>query len=75
MGLAELTQMGVSEALAQVPVDHLTHLTALRANGELISGGPCESVKSAINIFDAKFEQIARDLHGAAPLAKNGFSA
>ena len=73
LDLAELTGMGVSSELAQVLVDHLSHLTRLRDSGGLVSGGPCEGFKHAINVFEADSEQQARDLHDADPLAKYGF--
>ena len=72
---AELTSLGVAGELAQVLVDHLAHLNELRANGSLISGGPCEGFRYAINIFEAETEQQACDLHDADPLAKYGFFA
>lgn len=73
--LSELTAMGVAEELAQVLVDHLHHLTRLRANGELVSGGPCAGFQHAINIFEADSEAQARQLHDADPLARFGFFA
>ena len=75
LALSELTSLGVSSELSQVLVDHLTHLNKLRANGSLISGGPCEGFHHAINIFEAETEQQACDLHDADPLAKYGFFA
>ena len=71
--LNELTGLGVNGELAQVLVDHLSHLTELRASGGLISGGPCEGFRHAINIFEAETEQQACELHDADPLAKYGF--
>jgi uncharacterized protein YciI len=73
--LAQLTAMGVASDLAQVLVDHLRHLTRLRASGELVSGGPCEGFEHAINVFAAQSEQHARQLHDADPLAKQGYFA
>jgi len=75
LDLAELTDMGVTSDLAQVLVDHLSHLTQLRASGGLVSGGPCEGFKNAINVFEADSEQQARQLHDSDPLAKHGFFA
>ena len=75
LDLAELTGLGIETELAQVLVDHLSHLTRLRASGGLISGGPCEGFKNAINVFEADSEQQARELHDADPLAKYGFFA
>ena len=73
LALGELTSLGVGGELAQVLVDHLSHLTELRASGGLISGGPCEGFRHAINIFEAETEQQACELHDADPLAKYGF--
>ncbi|MEL0081986.1 MAG: YciI family protein [Gammaproteobacteria bacterium] len=73
LNLGELTGLGVSAELAQVLVDHLGHLTRLRASGGLISGGPCEGFRHAINVFEAESEQQAIELHDADPLAQYGF--
>ncbi|MBL4622683.1 MAG: hypothetical protein JKY89_09825 [Immundisolibacteraceae bacterium] len=73
LDLSELTSLGVSDELARVLVDHLSHLTDLRTSGGLVSGGPCEGFKHAINIFEAETEQQACELHDADPLAKHGF--
>ena len=75
LDLNELTDLGVGSDLAKVLVDHLSHLTQLRASGGLISGGPCEGFKNAINVFEAESEQQARELHDADPLARYGFFA
>lgn len=75
LNLAVLTDMGVAGELAQVLVDHLSHLTELRARGALVSGGPCEGFRNAINIFEAETETQARELHDADPLARYGFFA
>ncbi len=65
--------MGVGGELARVLVDHLRHLTRLRASGALVSGGPCAGFQYAINIFAADTEVQARELHDADPLARHGF--
>lgn len=75
LSLSELTDLGVGSELAQVLVDHLSHLTRLRASGGLVSGGPCEGFQHAINVFQADSEQQARALHDADPLAIHGFFA
>lgn len=75
LDLAQLTDLGVSGELAKVLVDHLSHLTKLRASGALVSGGPCEGFNHAINIFEAETDQQACELHDADPLAKYGFFA
>jgi uncharacterized protein YciI len=70
---AEIEAQGVAPPLAQVLADHLAHLDALRRDGKLLAGGPCEDFMHAINIFAADSADEARALHDADPLAREGY--
>lgn len=72
---ADIAALGVADDMATILADHLAHLVALTNRGALLSGGPCEGFRNAINIFEAESEQEAKDLHDADPLAKNGIFA
>ena len=72
---ADIEAQGVPPGLAGVLAAHLKHLTALRASGKLISGGPCSGFENAINIFEAGSPEEACQLHDADPLAQHGYFA
>ena len=70
---ADIEKLGVESNLAKLIADHINHLDRLTKDGSLVSGGPCEGFKDAINIFEATSEQEARSLHNADPFAKHGY--